>query len=100
MAASAPTVLPEEMQRDRDSTQKSAQISSNQLRVSIARNNPKRRKSSEKRKLPIGENLALISESATREQSMSARRPMFPSLLGSPLAELRVFISPRSLLFR
>lgn len=43
--------------------------------------------------LPIGENLALMSESATREQSMRARRATFPNLLGSPLAELRDFIS-------
>lgn len=46
--------------------------------------------------LPIGENLALMSESATREQSMSARRATFPNLLGSPLAELRDFISSGS----
>jgi hypothetical protein len=34
-----------------------------------------------------------MRESATTEQSMSARRAAFPSRLGSPLAELRVFIS-------
>lgn len=47
--------------------------------------------------LPIGENLALMSESATREQSMRAMRATFPNLRGSPLAELRNFIlvSPR-----
>lgn len=43
--------------------------------------------------LPIGANRPRMRESATTEQSMSARRAAFPSRLGSPLAELRVFIS-------
>jgi len=46
-----------------------------------------------RRYLPIGANLPRMRESATTEQSMSARRAAFPSRLGSPLAELRVFIS-------